>query len=102
MLLSLFEIFNLVQTAAFMSTFQTSLASKSQTIGGEALLVTGIQREIESISDLPTTWHSHFDQFGCVPCLVVFVKFPTITLRELCSLYSITNGRKLFLLQVLI
>jgi len=26
MLLSLFEIFNLVQTAAFMSTFQTSLA----------------------------------------------------------------------------
>ena len=44
--------------------FQTTLASRSQTIAGEAILVTGIQREIESKSDLPTTWHSHFDQYG--------------------------------------
>ncbi|XP_067932140.1 ciliogenesis-associated TTC17-interacting protein-like [Watersipora subatra] len=42
----------------------TSLGTKSQTIAGEPLLVSGIQREIESLSDLTTTWHSHFDRYG--------------------------------------
>lgn len=50
--------------------FQTSLAAKSQTIDGEPVLVTGIQREIESISDLPTTWHSHFDRYGYVTACI--------------------------------
>ena len=58
--------FYIKQTAQNYSViyFQTTLASRSQTIAGEAILVTGIQREIESKSDLPTTWHSHFDQYG--------------------------------------
>lgn len=43
---------------------QTALASKSQLVADEPLLVTGIQRSIESPSDLPTVWHSYFDQYG--------------------------------------